>query len=157
MKEKETKAMCLELLETSWPAFVSTVDADGYPQTRAMFNLRNKERFPKLIPFFEKHREDLAVVFTTNTSSNKISDIQKTTPVSAYYCTPENWRGVMLGGEMEIVEDSDVKKELWHEGWERYYPKGYDDPDHAVLKLIPTLAKGWTGSMTFRLDLGDSK
>ncbi len=157
MEDNEIRSLCVDLLETSWPVYFTTVDEKGYPQTRAMFNLRNKDHFPKLIPFFEKERKDLEVVFTTNTSSAKVSELRVRRPVSAYYCDPDKWRGVMLGGEVEIVKDSELKKELWHDDWEKYYPKGYDDPDHTVLKLTPAVVKGWAGSMTFRMDLGDRK
>lgn len=155
MELKESRDLCRNLLETGWPAYLTTIDVKGYPQTRAMFNLRNRERFPKLVPFFEK-MDDLTSVFTTNTSSTKINDIKTNTAVSVYYCEPESWKGVMFGGNIEIIDDLVVKKELWHDGWNKYYPKGYDDPDHTVLRLIPTNAKGWTGSMTFELELGDS-
>lgn len=149
--------MCLNLLETGWPAYLTTVDEKGFPQTRAMFNLRNKERFPKLIPLFDKHQEDFTIIFSTNTSSTKITDIRFRPAVSVYYCNPDEWKGVMFGGEIEIVDDLELKKTLWHEGWERYYPKGYDDPDHTILRMVPNVAKGWAGSMTFRLELGDEK
>ena len=157
LDEKEIRMMCFSLLETSWPAYLTTIDEKGYPQTRAMFNLRNKDRFPKLIPLFEKSYEEFMILFTTNTSSTKISDVRVRPAVSVYYCNPDDWKGVMFGGKIEIVEDSELKKKIWHDGWEKYYLKGYDDPDHTVLKLIPNVAKGWTGSMTFRLDLGESK
>ncbi|MGD9395341.1 MAG: pyridoxamine 5'-phosphate oxidase family protein [Candidatus Thorarchaeota archaeon] len=157
MDEKEIREMCLDLVETGWPAYLTTVDEKGFPQTRAMFNLQNKERFPKLIPLFEKHRENYTIIFSTNTSSTKIEDIKSRPAASVYFCKPEIWQGVMFGGELEIVEDSELKKKMWHDGWERYYPQGYDDPDHTVLRLVPTIAKGWTGSSTFRLELGDSK
>ncbi len=157
MKEKEIREMCLNLLETGWPAYLTTVDEKGFPQTRAMFNLRNKERFPKLIPLFDKHQEDFTIIFSTNTSSTKITDIRFRPAVSVYYCNPDEWKGVMFGGEIEIVDDLELKKTLWHEGWERYYPKGYDDPDHTILRMVPNVAKGWAGSMTFRLELGDEK
>lgn len=155
--EKEIREMCLDLIETGWPAYLTTVDDKGFPQTRAMFNLQNKERFPKLAPLFEKHRDNYTIIFSTNTSSTKIDDIKSRPAASVYFCKPEVWQGVMFGGELEIVEDSELKKEMWHDGWERYYPQGYDDPDHTVLRLVPTIAKGWTGSSTFRLELGDSK
>ena len=134
MENNEIRSLCVNLLETSWPVYFTTVDEKGYPKTRAMFNLLNK-----------------------NTSSAKVSELQARKPVSAYYCDPDKWRGVMLGGEVEIVKDSELKKELWHDGWEKYYPKGYDDPDHTVLKLTPVVVKGWAGSMTFRMELGDRK
>jgi general stress protein 26 len=155
--EKEIRALCLDLLENGWPAYVTTVDAKGYPQTRAMFNLRNRERFPKLIPFFDKHREDFTVMFTTNTSSTKITELKARPPISVYYCNPDKWRGVMFGGDIEVVDDPDQMKEFWHDDWTNYYPKGYDDPDHTMLRLVPAIAKGWAGSMTFRLELGDKQ
>jgi general stress protein 26 len=155
--EKEIREMCLDLVETGWPAYLTTVDEKGFPQTRAMFNLQNKERFPKLIPLFEKHRDNYTIIFSTNTSSTKINDIKSRPAASVYFCKPEVWQGVMFGGELEVVEDLELKKEMWHDGWERYYPKGYDDPDHTALRLVPTVARGWTGSSTFRLELVDSK
>ena len=157
LDEKQIREMCVNLVETGWPAYLTTVDAEGFPQTRAMFNLQNKERFPKLIPVFERNRETFTIIFTTNTSSTKIQDIQSRPAASVYFCNPEIWQGVMFGGELEIVEGLELKKEIWHDGWERYYLKGYDDPDHTVLRLIPNIAKGWTGSMTFRLELNVSK
>jgi len=157
MDEKEIRKMSLNLLETGWPAYLTTVDEEGFPQTRAMFNLRNKDRFPKLVSLFAEHPEDFLIIFTTNTSSTKIKDIKEKPEASVYYCNPDKWQGVMFGGEIEVVEDSKLKKALWHPEWSNYYPLGYDDPDHTVLRLVPILAKGWTGSMTFKLELGDTK
>ena len=156
MEEKESRKLSKNLLETGWPVYLTTIDAKGYPQTRAMLNLRNKKQYPKLIPFFEK-QDDFTIIFTTNTSSTKVNDIKTNSASSVYYCNPESWYGVMFGGYIEIVNDLAIKKALWHDNWDMYYPKGYDDPDHTVLRLIPTSAKGWAGSMTFELELGDSK
>ena len=156
MNEKELREMCLELLDTGWPAYFTTIDERGYPQTRAMFNLRNKKWFPKLIPLFEKHRDDFMILFGTNTSSTKIPDIKTNSAVSVYYCNPETWKGVMFGGDIENVEDINLKRDLWHDDWDKYYTGGIDDPDYTVLRLYPNSAKGWSGSGTFKLDLGDS-
>ncbi|MFW9808867.1 MAG: pyridoxamine 5'-phosphate oxidase family protein [Candidatus Thorarchaeota archaeon] len=155
MNEHEIREMCLDLLEAGWPAYVSTVDERGFPQTRAMFNLRNKERYPKLSSLFAKHHNEFMMLFSTNTSSTKVAEIQAKPATSVYFCKPDVTQGVMFGGEFEIVNDLDLKREIWHDGWERYYPTGYDDPDHTVLRLIPSVAKGWTGSRTFKLELGD--
>jgi general stress protein 26 len=154
MEKKESQELCKMLLETAWPVYLTTVDVKGYPQTRAMFNLRNKKWFPKLVPFFEKGH-DFTIIFSTNTSSAKINDIKINTAASVYYCNPEAWKGVMFGGDIEIIDDVAIKKALWHDDWERYYSKGFNDPDHTVLRINPTIAKGWTGSTTFRLEIGD--
>ena len=157
LDEPKIREMCLKLVDTAWPVYLTTIDEKGFPQTRAMLSLRNRERYPKLTSLFDKHRDDFMILFTTNTSSTKSDDIRSRPKTSVYYCNPDDWKGVMFGGEIEIVGDKDLKKELWQEGWENYYPKGYDDPDHTVLKIIPTVARGWTGSSTFKLELGDNK
>ena len=154
MSEDEFRLQCKTLLETGWPAYLTTIDDDGYPQTRAMFNLRNKKRYPKLIPFFKKQGE-FTIVFSTNTSSTKVNDIKNNSAVSVYFCEPESTKGTMFGGNIEIVDDVGIKKELWHDGWERYYPMGYNDPDHTVIRLQPKKAKGWTGSRTFEISVSD--
>ncbi|MFW9845088.1 MAG: pyridoxamine 5'-phosphate oxidase family protein, partial [Candidatus Thorarchaeota archaeon] len=114
MKDEEFRKLSKNLLETGWPAYLTTIDSEGYPQTRAMFNLRNKKWFPKLIPFFEK-RDEFTIIFSTNTSSTKINDIKTNSAISVYYCDPESWKGVMFGGDIEIVDDLTVKKDLWHD------------------------------------------
>ncbi|MHC4889379.1 MAG: hypothetical protein ACYTEO_07960 [Planctomycetota bacterium] len=43
MEEKEAKRVSLELTEVVQEAYLSTVDSDGFPQTRVIGNLRNKE------------------------------------------------------------------------------------------------------------------
>ncbi|MHA1902747.1 MAG: pyridoxamine 5'-phosphate oxidase family protein [Candidatus Thorarchaeota archaeon] len=153
MSADEHKKIAIQLMETAKAVFVTTIDKTGYPQTRAMFNLRNKEQWPKLIPLFGDHNEDFMALFTTNTSSTKIADIRRNSAVSVYYCNPDEWRGLMLGGNIEIVDDSELKKSLWHDGWEKYYPGGYDDPDHTVLRIFPTVGRGWNLSTTYRFDL----
>ncbi|MHA2005139.1 MAG: pyridoxamine 5'-phosphate oxidase family protein [Candidatus Thorarchaeota archaeon] len=155
MSDDEIRQLCIKLLNEAWPAYLTTVDKDGFPQTRAMFNLRNGEKFPKLKSFFSKQQDDFFVIFSTNTSSTKMVDVRANPKASVYYCTPDEWRGVMLGGTFEIVTDVGMKQAIWHDGWEKYYPGGYDDPDHTVLRFQAREARGWNQSRTFRIELGD--
>lgn len=150
----EYREIILQILRTSQAAILTTVDKKGYPQTRAMLNLRYIKQWPKLVPFFQKQGNDFIQYFTTNTSSTKVTDIKQNPAVSVYYCIPDEWRGVMFGGKMEIVEDVKTKKLLWQEDWDRYYPSGFADPDHTVLRLLPTIARGWNQSTTFRFGIG---
>jgi general stress protein 26 len=41
--------------------------------------------------------------------------------------------GLMLVGSVEILQDPESRKRCWREGFERYYPKGIDDPDYSIL------------------------
>jgi general stress protein 26 len=141
MDEKEARRLSLDLMKIAGAAYLTTIDRDGFPQTRAMFNLRRKEQFPGLSEVFDKHNDDFLVYFTTNTSSSKTGQIKRNHKVSVYYCKPDEWRGLMLSGEIEIVKFEEIKEAIWQGGWEMYYPKGFDDPDYTILRLRPVLAK----------------
>lgn len=157
MSDVNIKDTSLELLESADTVYVTTIGADGYPQTRCMFNLRNKKKFPKLIDVFKDHKEDFMVLFTTNTSSEKIAQMRTNSAVCLYYCKPDEFHGLMLSGDMEIVDDPEIREALWHEGWERYYPEGPHDPDHTILRMYPVKAKGWYQSRTFAFRLTETK
>ena len=155
MSEENVRQVCVRLIDEAWPAYLTTIDGNGFPQTRAMFNLRNKERFPKLQSLFSEHEDDFYVIFSTNTSSAKIEEIKSNPKASVYYCLPDEWRGAMIGGTLEIVTDVGIKQAIWHDGWEKYYPSGYDDPDHTVLRFHGINARSWNQSRTFRIEIGD--
>jgi len=141
MNQKEAIEKALDLMETAEAAYLSTVDDSGYPQTRAMLNLRNAEKYPVLEKVFQEHLHDFLVYFTTNTSSEKMVQIAHDPRVSVYYSIPGEWRGLMLGGRVSVVRDMDVKKSLWQPAWEMYYHGGPPDPDYTILSLAPTIAK----------------
>jgi len=145
MKESEAKKLSLKLMDISKAAYLTTIDPDGFPHTRAMTNLRNKDQKPNLVSLFRDHQEDYLIIFSTNTSSAKVRHVEENPKVSVYYCHPEKWQGVMFGGEIEIVPDLELKRAIWEDGMEKYYPSGYDDPDHTILRLHPRIAKGWDG------------
>ena len=153
MERDELVEASLRLMRISAAVYVTTIDKLGNPVTRAMLNLRNRSDYPKLVRFFAAQKPEFVGFFTTSTSSEKLQHIKKHPYVSVYYCDPAKYHGLMLGGEMQIIDDLKIKKELWQKGWEQYYPGGFDDPDHTVLKLIPSVARGWYKSATFTFDL----
>jgi len=140
-----------KLMETASSVYLTTVSGHGIPFTRAMLNLRNRRQYPSLVKFFVRQKGEFVVYFTTNTSSDKVKHVKKHPYVSGYYCNPNAFHGLMLGGRIRIIKDTKVKKALWQKGWERYYPGGYDDPDHTVLRLAPKVARGWYKAAKFSL------
>ena len=130
------------LIESAEAAFLTNIGRDGFPDTRAMLNLRNAAQYPGLRDFFSK-RDPFQLYFSTNTASRKVAQMKENPNVSVYYCQPKSFHGVMLGGKIEIVEDDNIKQALWQPGWEIYYPKGFNDPDHTVLRMSPLFLRGW--------------
>ncbi len=117
-------------------AVVTTINGEGFPESRAMFNLRLEKQFPNLQAFFQG-REAFEIYLTTNTSSRKLSQLRNNPKASIYFSLPEEWRGIDLVGNLTEVTDSSIKQGLWQAGWELYYPGGWEDPDYCVLMMKP--------------------
>jgi general stress protein 26 len=153
MTQDELKKACLELTNTVPVAYIATAGNEGMPFIRVMENLRSLESFPGLAEFFEPIIDGFVTYFSTSTSSVKVSHIKANSAVSIYYCDPKNYRGLMLGGRMEIVTDTYLKHAIWRDGWERYYPKGRDDPDYTILRFSPEFARGWWENRLYEFKL----
>lgn len=114
-----------KLVEGAKVAFVASVDEEGYPNMKAM-----------LVP--RKRGEGLKTFwFSTNTSSMRVGQYRKNRKASIYFFEKGrfNYQGVMLVGEMEVMEDAASKEMLWEVGDRLYYKKGVTDPDYCVLKF----------------------
>ena len=110
------------LIEKQGVTFISSIDEDGFPNTKAML----APRIRKGIRTF---------YFTTNTSSKRVGQFRINPKASIYICDRRFFRGVMLKGFMEILEDSESKEMIWQPGDTMYYPLGVTDPDYCVLKF----------------------
>ena len=141
MELEEVKKSCLELMESSKAAYLTTINLEGYPITRAMFNLRNKEQFPEFSGFYKQLENEFEIYISTNTSSSKTEHIKKNPKISVYFCEPEDFKGVMFNGDVEIINDMEIKKQIWLDWWTKYYFKGLEDPDYTLLRLKPVEAQ----------------
>ncbi len=137
----------LDLLEvkrhiaTTENVFVSTINGDGYPVTRVMFNLQNTVHFPKQAAFLAGLDEDFCIYLGTNTSSAKVSHLQQTSRISAYYHKPGSWQGMLVGGEAQIVTDMSIKRGLWQDEWAIYYQGGVESQDFTIVRLQPVFVE----------------
>jgi general stress protein 26 len=157
MNKKQLLETSRRLMQTSASVYLTTVSGHGIPFTRAMLNVRNRKQYPSLVKFFAAQKGELVAYFTTNTSSDKVKHVKKHPYVSVYYCDPKKFHGLMLGGRIQIVKDAKIKKALWQKGWEKYYPGGFDSPDHTVFKLVPSVARGWYKFAPFTLALNKKR
>lgn len=110
------------ILDKQSVVFISSVDENGFPNTKAMLAPRKREGIK-------------VIYFHTNTSSMRVSQYRNNPKACLYFCDRRYFRGVMLTGTMEVLEDSTYKEMLWQEGDTMYYPKGVTDPDYCVLRF----------------------
>ena len=61
-----------------------------------------------------------------------------------YFFDKRFFRGVMLKGTMEVLEDAESKEMIWQEGDTMYYSKGVADPDYCVLKFTAQTGRYYT-------------
>ena len=122
--------------------FIASVDENGFPNMKAMLAPRVRNGIKEFY-------------FTTNTSSMRVKQYLNDPRACIYFCDTRFFRGVMLKGMMEVIEDDAVKKEIWKDGDERYYPKGVTDPDYCVLKFTADSGRYYSNysSETFAVDL----
>lgn len=110
------------LIDKQSICYVSSVDEEGFPNTKAMFAPRKRE---EIHTFY----------LTTNTSSMRVSQYLMNPKACLYFCDRRFYRGVMLKGTVEVLHDPSIKQEIWNEKDILYYPLGVDDPDYCVLKF----------------------
>lgn len=110
------------LIDRQGVAFISSLDEDGFPNTKAMLPPRKRVG----IKIF---------YFTTNTSSMRVRQFRSNPKACIYFCDKRFFSGVMLKGTMEVLEDAASKEMIWQDGDTMYYPKGVTDPDYCVLKF----------------------
>ena len=108
------------LIDKQSVAFISSIDEDGFPNMKAMLPPRKREGIKEFY-------------FTTNTSSMRVIQYRKNSKASIYFCDKRFYRGIMLIGQMEVLETPEAKEMIWQEGDTMYYPLGVTDPDYCVL------------------------
>ncbi|MHC4623284.1 MAG: pyridoxamine 5'-phosphate oxidase family protein [Planctomycetota bacterium] len=153
MEEKEVKQECLKLMETAEGEYLSTIDGDGFPQTRMMGNLRNKEQCRIAEELFAGHDEDFLIYMLTGHSSAKMQQIRANSKVSVYFCNSAQFHTLLLVGNVEEIDDVDLKKRIWQDEWKIHWPGGAEDPEFIMLKLLPEWAKGWHKERAFEFRL----
>lgn len=111
------------LIDKQGVSYIASIAEDGFPNMKAMLPPRKRVGIKEFY-------------FTTNTSSKRVAQYKENPKASIYFCDKRFFRGVMLIGYMEVLEDADSKEMIWQEKDTMYYPKGVSDPDYCVLKFV---------------------
>lgn len=112
----------LAIVARSSKTIIGSVDEDGFPNVKAMLQPREHDG---LKTFY----------FSTNTSSMRVKQYQKNPKASVYFYDSRFFKGLMLRGTMEVLQDQATKDRIWRDGDTMYYSLGVTDPDYCVLKF----------------------
>lgn len=118
-----TKQDIWEFVKKQKTAFISSVDENGFPVTRAMLS-------PRAI-----QGNDL--YFSTNTSSSKVKQYLANNQACVYFYERGRFKyqGVTIKGTMAVCTDQPTKDKIWRFGDKLFYKQGVTDPDYCVLKF----------------------
>ena len=103
------------LIDRQNTSFVGSVDEDGYPEIKAMLPPRKREG---IRTFY----------FTSNTPSMRAAHYRAHPQACIYFVDRRFFRGVMLKGTMEVLEDAWAKELIWLDGDESLVAGGAPAP-----------------------------
>lgn len=120
--------------------YISSVDKDGFPNTKAMLKPRKRNGIKE-------------IYLSTNTSSLKVQAFKNNSKACLYFVDKRFYRGVMLKGHIEVLEDQTSKDMIWEFGDTMYYKGGKTDPDYCVLKFTSISARYYSNFKSVDVEL----
>jgi len=117
---------------------LTLIDNEGYPTTSCISISKS-----------DGIRE---ILFGIGLSSNKGKRAKECSRASVCLFDDDyesgSYYNITLVGDVEIITDPEVKKEVWYEGLAEHFEQGVADPDYAVLRFITKRYNLW-------VDLGE--
>ena len=135
-----------DLIDKASATIISSIDENGFPNTKAMLPPRMRNGIGELY-------------LTTNTSSMRVKQYSENPKACVYFYDKRFFKGIMLKGNMKVLQDEKSKKMIWKEGDEMYYSKGVTDPDYCVLKFSAFTGRFYSNfkSETFKIEDNENK
>lgn len=110
----------------------STVEPDGKIKSRPMST--------------RKMDPDGSLWFFTNELSEKADEVDVYENVNLAYSNVSKQSYVSVSGSAEVLKDRLVVEKLWSPILKAWFPRGLDDPNLALIKVIPHTAEYWNAS-----------
>jgi general stress protein 26 len=127
MQREEAMREALSLVNRSNFAMLGTNGEDGYPNIKAMFNMNTILKI--------ETNNMKTIWFSTNTSSKRVAQLNRDHRACVYFVDFDQVKGLMLVGDIEVLQDIESKQFLWNEDSKKYYTLGVTDPDYTVLRF----------------------
>jgi general stress protein 26 len=122
-------------------AFVGSVNENGVPNIKAMLVV--------------KHDGLKTFYFASNNSAMRTEQYKHNNDACIYFNGGPVYKGLMLEGTMEILNDETNKKLIWQRGMKNVYKNGgINDPDYCVLKFTAKTGRFyyWFETETFEIE-----
>ncbi len=111
-----------KLIDKRSVAYISSIDNDGYPNTRSGLPPRAREGIKTFY-------------FISDATMMRVRQYRNNPKACIYFYEKHSRRGVMLRGAMEVLEDDASKRLVWRDGDIVDYPLGPSDPSYCALRF----------------------
>lgn len=136
-QDPQAVAKLRTLIENIQVAMLVTVTPEGSLRSRPMMTLEMKS--------------EGELEFITTNDTTAVEDLSAEAAVNVVYSSPSDDRYVSISGQTELDQNKSRLRELWNPAFERYVPKGLDDPRLVILRVRIEYAEYWdahAGKMT---------
>jgi len=114
-------AIAFEIIKTNRTCTFITVDEDDKPQAR-------------ILAYFSPE-DDWKIWLGTSTNSRKVVQVKNNPNVMVFFYDPEGRSYVSVAGKARVVDEPELKKKYWKEGWKKYYPE--PEKDYILMEVTP--------------------
>ncbi len=90
---------------------------------------------------------------STNTSSFHVQELLKNGKACLYYSDDKTFEGLCFYGTIKVHFEKEYKAYFWHEGDEKYYPKGIEDEDYCILEFCSEYGQYYGNMGKCRIDV----
>lgn len=90
--------------------------------------------------------EDGTMWFFTKKSSHKVDEVSKSKKVSIAIANNDSNNYLMIHGSGSLSDDKAKMKELWSPIMKAWFPKGLEDDDMVLIKVVPSEVNYWDSS-----------
>lgn len=112
----------------------------------AMFTTREAGGQLHSRPMDTQQVDDLGHLwFLTSRKSDVVGEVHANPAICLTYGSKAKNAYLCVSGEAQEIHDQAKISELWSSMHAVYFPGGRDDPDLALLRVVPTHAESWTG------------
>jgi general stress protein 26 len=127
LNEEEKRAHLREVIADFDTAMLVTHDDAGEVRARPLALAQTKD--------------DGVLYFPTSLSSPKIRELE----VDPHVCVTmqDKRRFVSISGRAQIMRDRPIIEALWSDAWKVWFPQGKDDPELALIAVVPSAAEYW--------------
>jgi general stress protein 26 len=136
---------------------ISTLDDEGRPEARVVFNLLAHRAQAMGGGPAGLDPEGFSSYMGTNASSRKVAQLKRDGRCHLYFHDSATLQGLGLSGTMDEVADPAVRAAIYIDAWDRYYPGGRDGGDFCLMRFKPEKGRYYHGLNVVEFDARPGK